>query len=91
MDFCDFTQAFPESGKHFSLKTITRSRESLCIEAKSRKNVIFATLQTLPESEKRFFSLRKYQIRIPSMFLPLEESFHEKIFKNFFTWVPPMV
>jgi hypothetical protein len=63
----------------------------LYIEAKSRKNRMFATFRfntqyAFPESGKRF-SLLKCQIRIPRMFLPLEMSFPEKSFEKIFTCV----
>src|SRR3569623_2035934 len=55
------------------------------------KSRIFATFRfnaqyAFPESGK-CFSLRKCQIRIFHMFLPLKGSFPKKIFENFFTWV----
>jgi hypothetical protein len=84
---------------HFrSEKMLPWFREGLCIEAKSRKNIFtpkriifrqklhfcYFSLQykTFPESGKRF-SLRKYQIRSPCMFLLIEVSFTEKISKIF--------
>src|SRR3569623_1531827 len=64
----------------------------VCIEAKSRKNAIFATFRFNPqaflESRKHFF-IRKCQIRIPRMFFtPRGIISRKKILKIFFTWVP---
>jgi hypothetical protein len=42
---------------------------------------LFASIHNTPSmNQKSVFSLRKCQIRIPRMFLPLERSFPEKIF-----------
>ena len=52
-------------------------------------NVIFATCRfnTRSLTQGSVSSLRKCQIRILRMFLPLEGSFRGKNFENFFTWV----
>jgi hypothetical protein len=78
---------------HFKVKkTLPWSRESMCIEAKNAKMRflrLFASIHRPSLNQGSVFSLLKCQIRIPRMFLPLERSFSEKIFENFFTWVAP--
>ena len=57
-----------------SEKTLPWSREGLCIEAKSRKNAIFATfrfnIQAFPESGKRFFASKISNSDSPYIFTP---------------------
>ena len=67
-------------------KILPWSKEGLCIEAKSHDNRIFTTLHRPSLDQGSVFSLRKCQIRIPRIFLPLEGSFPEKNFENFFMW-----
>src|SRR5689334_15397995 len=48
--------------------------------------ILFTSIHnTLSLNQESVFSLRKCQIQISLIFLPLEGSFPEKIFENFFT------
>jgi hypothetical protein len=71
-DIFEAKKRFPDSGKACVLK---------------RKIAFRFNTQAFPESGKRF-SVRKFQIQIPRMFLPLEGPFPEKIFANFFKCGP---
>jgi hypothetical protein len=59
---------------------------------KSRKNAIFRfNTQAIPSlNHGSVFSLRKCQIQIPHIFLPLEGVISRKNFENFFTWMAPL-
>jgi hypothetical protein len=72
---------------HYTLSIRAPPSKKSIIEAKSRTNAIFRlSLQYSPSLiHGSVFSIRKCQIRIPRMFLPLKGTFPEKIF----TWVTP--
>jgi hypothetical protein len=50
---------------------------------------LFASIHRLSPNQGNVFSRQKCQIRIPSMFLPLEGSFLEKNFETFLQWMSP--